>query len=74
MEVSMQWKNAEGHQLGAITPSHVASGRPQPENLLIWAVPFPKREDEVGRTQRQPKPVTRGLVNLAYREPAAALG
>lgn len=42
--------------------------------LLVWAVPFRKQMDQVERTQRRVKIVTRGLENVTYRDRSEALG
>jgi len=39
-------------------------GEPQLKNLLVWAVPFTKRMDQVEGTHRQVKMVTNGLENV----------
>ena len=44
------------------------------EYLLVWAVPFTKQVDQVERTQRQVKIITKGLENVTYKDRSEALG
>lgn len=49
-------------------------GEPQPEHLLVWAVPFTEQMDQVERTQRQVKIVTKGFRNMTYKDRTETVG
>lgn len=69
-----EYRGTRAVKYRAITLSCVASGEPQLSYRLVWAGPFTKRVDQVERTQRQVKIVTKGLENVAYKDGSEALG